>query len=145
MRFVKFNWTNLSYVESLWEAYLEGSFNYDKGLTKENFVYTLLDDMRNYTDFKLIITNNILVCFIFTRYIDNILEPHVVFYPKISVRNRIEAYNFFFKTLKEDTKIRGCFLRSYIKDKSVFDHFCKKGILKFFRNIDKEFQYILIN
>jgi len=139
-----FEWSE-DWVLALWEARQHGSFRAYSCHSLEEFLEEFKSDMSTYDSFFIMATEKTPICFIFLRFTDGVLEPHVEMFPDAKNKRIIlAAYNIFFAHVLKDTNIRVCYVRSYKSKKHVFDYYCRKGVLHYVKKLGKEYHYALL-
>lgn len=116
--------------ELLWEAYLDKSFKMPDGLSKIAFLSIFDKILRSKSEW-IIIENKRPIALIGASFDGWRYEPHVEFFAWATNREILTSLCEYLSKLSKLDTVGVAVVRALPSSKNLFDHVCKRGLLKY--------------
>lgn len=116
--------------ELLWEAYLEGSFPLQEGLSKIAFLAWFGNILPRRQEWLIVETTRP-IALVGANFNGWRYEPHVEFFAWATKREILESTCEFFRRLSKLDTVGVAVVRALPNSKTLFDHVAKRGLLQY--------------
>lgn len=127
----------LSDLDVLYEAYLANSFDMVSGFTKEQFSKEIIKLVESYQETIIVEDGNRPIAFVSAYFNGWVYEPHVEFFSWASKRSILNSSIKFFTEVGKLKSIGVINVKALESSKTLFDHVCRYGCLKYIGTIEK--------